>query len=127
MNAATTINAPYLRTTHTWQCSNGHETVVRDGGWPQRPAVRQAVLKAWAAYGNPDEMKCPTCGGKAHYRASAELATAPAPPAPPAPPAHTCPQPPDFTIFGKEFLAIPRYHGGFAEERARAFKRRGKK
>jgi hypothetical protein len=71
--------APYLRTLHTWRCNGGHEINVDDGGWPQRLAVKQAVLKAWLSCGsNPEEPRCATCGGKVTYTHAESEAPLPA-------------------------------------------------
>lgn len=112
--------APYLRTVHAWRCANGHETSVDDGGWPQQGGIKQAVLKAWAAYGgSPDELRCSTCHAKAYYTHAESEAPAPIE----AKPEHKCPEPPDFKNIGRAFYAQPKSSGGSVEARANAGKK----
>ena len=113
------INAPYLRTTHTWSCQKGHETIVKDAGWPQRASVRLAVQKAWKLHGDADELRCPVCGGKVLYSAPASPAVAPAPSVPVAPAVPW----PDFQQYGRSYYLVPPSPGGSVEGRANAGKR----
>jgi hypothetical protein len=119
------VNPPYLPTTHTWRCISGHEIVLCDHGWPQRPGFKESILRAWIKYKHGDELRCPQCGGKATY--TSEFANANAPPPmpikpmmvpPPAAPSE------DFQHFGREFYAIPCTPGGAVAARRDAGRRR---
>ena len=125
----TVINAPYLRTTHTWTCQKGHETIVKDSGWPQRLSVRLAVQKAWSLHGSSEELRCPVCGGKVAYAASSEAATAPRQQqeATVVPLQGAAPAWPDFKAYGRAFYQAHRTAGGYAEARANAWPKRGQR
>jgi uncharacterized Zn-binding protein involved in type VI secretion len=64
------MNPPYLPTTHTWNCTNGHETTIEDHGRPQTPGIREAVVRTWGQYRQGEELRCPQCGVRASYNAN---------------------------------------------------------
>ena len=70
------VRGPYLKTTHTWTCENGHELVVKDDGHPQRPGIKTAVLTCWA---KTKGEKCGECGAKVTYTVSTDGKAANAP------------------------------------------------
>jgi hypothetical protein len=105
-----TLQPPYRRTVHTWTLTNS-EIVVDDLGWPQRPGVREAVLRGWRSGG----------AYSVHERDGVVE------------PVVTAPVPPEemvaidsFKRFGREFAAIPRTRDGSIEARALAGAKRGR-
>ena len=55
-------------TLHTWTCDGAppHELSVSDGGNPQRPEVKRAVVGSWSRCKND---RCAECGARIIYRA----------------------------------------------------------
>ena len=70
------MNPPYLPTTHTWSCLNGHETKIEDHGRPQTPGLKEAVQRTWRTHRRGEELHCPQCGARVQYAASTAAADA---------------------------------------------------